>query len=161
LHVGRVTAVTKDGYTVSYEFGGDPDTSDVAANHVLPLDGKAAFGQPVSFVIDGKPAVAWYVAPGRESGTSWVLSVGHPFEEPDVKPLKIAAFKKGAKVVAVFGTTSVLKLVDGKQPPARQYLDKGTIVDVLAGGVTYKVRADEGDSKGETHELSVDEVFAR
>jgi hypothetical protein len=161
LHVARVTAVTKDGYTVAYEFGGDPETSDVAANHVLPLDGKVAFGQPVSFVIDGKAALAWYVAPGREPGTSWVLSVGKPFEQSELKPLKIAAFKKGAKVVAVFGTTSVLKLVDGKQPPARQYLDKGTVVDVLNGGVSYKVRADEGDDKGEIHELSADEVFAR
>jgi hypothetical protein len=161
LHVARVTAVGKDSYTVAYEFGGSPDTADVAANHVLPLDGKAAFGQPVSFQIDGKAALAWYVAPGRETGTSWVLSVGHPFEETDPKPLKISAFKKGAKVLAVFGTTSVLKLVDGKQPPARQYLEKGTVVDVLSGGVTYKVRADEGDDKGETHELAVDEVFAR
>lgn len=162
LHVGRITAVGKDSYTIAYEFGGDIDTAeDVPANHVLPLDGKVTFAEPVSFEIDGKAALAWYVAPGRERGTSWVLSVGHPFEVPDVKPLKISAFKKGAKVIAAFGTTSVLKLVDGKQPPARQYLEKGTVIDVLHGGMTYKVRADEGDAKGEISERTADEVFVR
>ena len=53
---------------------------------------------------------------------------------------------------------SELTLKDGKQPPARQYLEPGTVVEVLNGGLTYKVK--NADS-GEVDSLDADRVFAR
>jgi len=49
-------------------------------------------------------------------------------------------------------------LKDGKQPPARQYLEPGTVVAVLNGGLTYKVKKSDG---GEVSSLDADDVFAR
>lgn len=160
LSVGRVTKAGKDGYTIAYDWGGSLDEAeDVPATHVIAMDGKLHFGVPVSFELDGQHVLAWYVGPGHAAGASWVVSVGLPVEKTDLKPLTIAPFKKGAKVVAVFGTDSVMKA--GVQQEPRQPLDKGTIVDVLGGGVDYKVRADEGSAKGEVHDLTAEEVFAR
>jgi hypothetical protein len=157
VNLGRVKKVAKDTLTIAYEFAGEINTDDVASNHVMVLDGKLAWGAPVSFVADdGKPVLGWYVTAGHDAGHAWVLSVGKPFEVENPKPLKIQAFKKGAKVSAVFGTTSVLTLKDGKQPPARQYLEPGTVVEVLNGGLTYKVKKADG---GEVDSLDVGRMF--
>jgi hypothetical protein len=159
VNVGRVKKIAKDAVTVAYEFAGEINKDDVAPNHVMVLDGKLAWGAPVSFIADdGKPVLGWYVTAGRDAEHAWVLSVGKPFEVEKPKPLEIQAFKKGAKVSAVFGTTSVLTLKDGKQPPARQYLEPGTVVEVLNGGLTYKVKKADG---GEVSSLDADDVFAR
>jgi hypothetical protein len=160
VNVGRVRKVGKDSFTIAYEFV-DVETEEVPASHVMLLDGKLAWGAPVSFELDdGKRVLGWYVGPGHEANRAWVVNVGKPLETDaaKVKPLVIRAFKKGAKVVAVVGTTSVLTLKDGKQPPARQYLEPAVVVDVLAGGVQYKVK--HGDD-GEIDEVSADHVFAR
>lgn len=156
--IGRVTKLTKDTATLSYVFV-DPETDDIPLDHVMLLDGKIGWGAPVSFVLDdGKPGLGWYVTQGHDAQHAWVLSVGKPFEVETPKPLKIQAFKKGDKVQAVFGTTSVLTLKDGKQPPARHYLEAGTIVSAENGGLTYKVKKTDG---GEVSSLDVDAVFAR
>lgn len=160
LAVGRVTKAGKDSYTIKYDWGGSiDDAEDVPATHVLAIDGKLHFGAPVSFELDGQRVLAWYVGPAREPGTSWVVSVGHPVEKTGLVPLKIAAFKKGAKVLAQHATVSVMKGSEQKEP--RQPLENATVIDVRDGGLTYKVRIDEGDDKGEMHEVSTDEVFAR
>jgi len=158
VNVGRIKKVAKDTLTIAYEFAGEINEDDIAPNHVMVLDGKLAWGAPVSFVSDdGKPVLGWYVTAGHDAAHAWVLSVGKPFEVENPRPLKIQAFKKGAKVSAVFQTTSVLTLKDGKQPPARQYLEPGTIVEVLNGGLTYKVK----NADGEVSTRDADEVFAR
>jgi hypothetical protein len=160
LAVGRVTKAGKDSYTIKYDWGGNiDDAEDVPATHVLPLDGKVHFGEPVSFELDGQRVLAWYIGPGHEEGASWVVSVGKLVEHRDLKPLTIAAFKKGAKVLAQVRTDSVLKAGVPQEP--RQPLEKATVVDVRDGGLAYKIRIDEGDDKGEMHDASPDEVFAR
>jgi hypothetical protein len=158
--VGRVTKVGKDGYTIKYSWGGSiGDAEDVPATHILTLDGKVRFGEPVSFELDGERVVAWYIGPGQEAGTSWVVSVGRLVEKRDLKPLTITAFKKGAKVLTQIRTISVMK--GTKQQEPRDPLEKATVVEVRDGGLTYKVRIDEGEHKGEVSEASTDQVFAR
>jgi hypothetical protein len=157
VSVGRVTKLTKDTATIAYVFV-DPETDEVPLDHVMLLDGKIAWGAPVSFVLDdGKRGLGWYVAPGHDAQHAWVLSVDKPFEVESPKPLEIRTFKKGEKVLAQFSTTSVLTLKDGKQPPARQYLEPGTIVGVTSGGLEYKVK----NAEGEISELGTEQVFAR
>lgn len=157
--VGRIAKVAKtaDGivYTIKARPIDEVETSEVPAANVRPIDGKLAMGQPVSFEIEGKPCLAMYVAPGRDAGSSWVLSVGHAVEKTNVKPLVVKPFAKGAKVRAMFGTTSQMK--GNVQEEPRQYLEDGTVVEVLAGGLAYKVK----DGSGEITERSIDEVFVR
>ncbi|HLL21369.1 MAG TPA: hypothetical protein VK427_04515 [Kofleriaceae bacterium] len=156
--VGRVKTVKKGGYTIVYDWGGHTIVDDVPAPRVRRLGGKLAWGVPLSFKLDGKLVLGKYIAPGRDARRAWILSVGKPFEVEveGMKPLGIGAFKKGQKVQAVFGTTSIVPLDGGKQPPARQFLETGTIVDVLAGGTRYMVKNPDGEIK----ELSANQVFA-
>jgi hypothetical protein len=154
VHVGRVKSVSKTGtITIEYEFMDEVQTFELPVTRVRPLDATVSWGQPVSFLIDGERALGWYIAPGRD-GQHWVRSVSRPYELESPKPLQIKAFKKGAKVLAMTGTTSVMK--GDKQQPARQYLQPGTVVAVKNRGLTYKVKF----SDGEVSERAVDEVFA-
>ncbi len=160
--LGRITKVAKTAggvvYTIKAFVIAEVDSYDVPAALVRPVDGTLSMGAPVSFRIDGFLCVGYYVGAGTEPASAWVLSVGHAKQKTDVKPLVIKRFKKGAKVRGVFATTSVARLGVEREP--RQYLDAGTVVEVIAGGLAYKVRADEGDAKGEVRELELHEVFA-
>lgn len=163
--VGRITKVgkTSDGivYTVKNKFVDEVEETEVVAPRVWALDGTLVVGAPVSFEIDGKRCAGEYIGPGRDSGSSWVLSVSKPKEKTGVKPLVMRPFKKGAKVVAVFGTTSMLSESPNHSMEPRQYLENGTVVEVIAGGLEYKVRHDDGSPTGEVSTLSLDDVFAR
>lgn len=157
--VGRIAKVTKTPggvvYSIKNKFIDDVETYEVPAAHVRALDGTLGFGAFISFELDGQQCFAKYIAPGREAGSSWVLSVSRAREKTNVKPLVMKPFAKGAKVRAVFGTTSVMK--GGVQQEPRQYLEDGTVVEVVDGGLAYKVK----DPKGEITTRGLDEVFAR
>lgn len=157
VNIGRITKIGKDTISIAYDWIDELNTDDVAPDHIMLLDGTIAWGAPVSFDLDGQRALGWYVAPGHDNKHAWVLSVGKPFEVETPKPLKIRTFKKGEKVLAQFSTTSVLTLKDGKQPPARQYLEPGTVVGIVNAGLTYKVK----NAEGEVSTLSTDQVFVR
>lgn len=161
--LGRIAKVAKtaDGvvYTIKSRPFDEVETAEVPAASVRPVDGTLAMGAPVSFEIDGQTCFGEYIAPGRGPGSSWVLSVGHATEKANVKPLVIKPFAKGAKVRAHIGTTSVIK--GGVQQEPRQYLENATVVAVIAGGLAYKVKRDDGDQKGEVSTLDLDAVFAR
>ncbi len=156
VHVGRVKTVAKDG-TVSIDvvYIDELETVSVPRGRVRPLDGTLSWGQPVSFTIDGQRALAWYVGPGRDASHVWALNTGRRYELEGVTPLAIKAFSRGAKVQAVFETTSVLK--EGQSQPARQYLKPAVVLEARDRGLTYKVKS----TSGEVADLPVDKVFAR
>lgn len=157
--IGRVAKVAKtdDGivYTVKSYFVDEVKTAEVPAARVRAVDGKLTMGQPITFELDGEPCFGVYVAPGREAGSAWVLSVGYAREKSGVKPLVIKKFAKGAKVRVSISTTSVMKA--GVQQETRQLLENATIVEVIAGGLAYKVK--RGD--GKISEAELGDVFAR
>lgn len=156
VNIGRVKKIAKDGtLSIDYLVVDDLHTVEVPPSRVRPLDGTLAWGQPISFPIDGQRALGWYIAPGRDDQHVWALNTGLAYELEGATPLAIKEFSRGAKVLAVVRTTSVFR--DGKDQPPRQYLEPAVIVGVRDGGLTYKIKS----AKGESMDRSVDLVFAR
>ena len=157
LVFGRIVKSSDDGYTVWYDRGhslGLGEDERVSPLLAIPLDGTLRFGAPVSFVRGRERAFAWYIGPGHERDTSWVVSDGRAAEEKGIKPLAIAPFKKGAKVIAAFGSGRYRT-----QP--LEVLEHGTVVGAVEHTLDYEVRADEGPYKGTVQTVAGDRVFAR
>jgi hypothetical protein len=128
---GRIKADgTKENCLIDYEFVSISE-ADVGSGQWFPLEDKLVMGQPVAFV-DGTSngAPAWhsgtYAAAGSEKGKSWVIVWGGQMQQyAKVKPMTVTKmFKKGDKVWASEFAT----------------LKPAVILEVLSGGVQYKVK---------------------
>lgn len=136
---GRVTAVEKgdDGRTsfkIRYEWGGSPSDGELTDREVIKLEDKVAFGHPVAFKAERGWSAGQLIY--TDKTTSWVIGwAGRPAQvaTADVRPiLATRVYKKGEKVLA--NRNAVLE-------PAR-------VLDVIEGGISYKVRFDEGGAEG-------------
>jgi hypothetical protein len=144
---GRIKAITKDegetSYTAQTRFVSDIDDDEgLAPEEVIVLDGKVGFGAPVAWKTGDDWEAGVYVSAGPGGKDSaWVLAwAGKLTQVSGVKPLTVTkVFKKGDKVWA----------------DRFSKLRPATVVEVLAGGVAYKVRF-EKDSAGKEEEDTLD-----
>lgn len=131
----RAISVDKEAGTVKlkYEFGGSVSDDELDLDRVIKLEDKLSFGQPVAW----KAEDVWNVGElcGSDKEKAFVLdasSRARVVPTADLRVIKTAPLKKGDKVWA------------------REWeLKPATIVEVLEGGLRYKVRFD-GGTKDET-----------
>ena len=136
---GRVVeVVTTEGQStikLKYMWGGSVSDTALEPSAVIKLDDKLSFGAPIGVKTDDGWDCGTLLVMDEKAG--WYLGFAGSLNKADIKnikPMKVSkAYKKGDKVWA--------KIMSRLNP--------ATVVEVLDGGVGYKVRG-EKESKDET-----------
>lgn len=143
---GRITSIEKgdEGVVIKakYYWGSSPSDAELSESEVIKLEDKIAFGQPVAYKSDSDWQPGQLVYTDKDS--SWVVSSGG-------SPTKVATKDvKAMKVTKVYAKGDKVWAYDLKLEPAK-------VVEVLDGGVAYKVKLDKG---GKEQTVTMDHVTA-